>query len=88
VPLPQETRVIASIATGLLDAWLASQPGAALRLLGVGVSDLGPATQLDLFTAPQTVRDRGLDEAVDRIRERFGGVALTRASALERRDRG
>jgi DNA polymerase IV len=87
-PPTQETRVIASIATGLLDAWLASQPGAALRLLGVGVSDLGPATQLDLFTAPQTVRDRGLDEAVDRIRERFGGVALTRASALERRDRG
>jgi DNA polymerase-4 len=87
-PPTQETRVIASIATELLDAWLASQPGAALRLLGVGVSDLGPATQLDLFTAPQTGRDRGLDDAVDRIRERFGGVALTRASALERRDRG
>jgi len=83
-PPTQETRVITSLATALLDAWLASQPRAALRLLGVGVSELAPATQLDLFTAPQTARNRELDAAVDRIRERFGKVALTRASSLER----
>ena len=83
-PPTQETRVITAIATELLDVWLAAQPGAALRLLGVGVSELAPAVQLDLFTAPQTARNRGLDAAVDRIRERFGKVALTRASALER----
>ena len=70
-------------ATALLDAWLASQPRAALRLLGVGVSELAPAAQLELFTAPQTARNRELDAAVDRIRERFGKVALTRASSLE-----
>ena len=63
-PPTQETRVITSIATGLLDAWLAAQPRAALRLLGVGVSELQPATQLDLFTAPQTSRNRELDAAV------------------------
>jgi DNA polymerase IV len=83
-PPTQETRVITSLATALLDAWLASQPRAALRLLGVGVSELAPATQLDLFTAPQTARNRELDAAVDRIRERFGKVSLTRASSLER----
>jgi len=83
-PPTQETRVITSLATALLDAWLASQPRAALRLLGVGVSELAPAAQLELFTAPQTARNRELDAAVDRIRERFGKVALTRASSLER----
>jgi DNA polymerase-4 len=83
-PPTQETRVITAVATELLDAWLATQPRAALRLLGVGVSDLAPATQLDLFTAPQTTRNRELDAAVDRIRERFGKVALAPASALAR----
>jgi len=83
-PATQETRVITSIAIALLDAWLATQPRAALRLLGVGVTDLAPATQLDLFTAPQTARNRELDAAVDRIRARFGKVALAPASSLGR----
>jgi DNA polymerase-4 len=87
-PPTQETRVITSIATELLDAWLATQPSAALRLLGVGVSDLAPATQLDLFTVPQTSRNRELDAAVDRIRERFGKDVLAPASALPRRREG
>jgi DNA polymerase-4 len=83
-PPTQETRVVTSLATDLLDAWLVAQPRAALRLLGVGVSELAPATQLELFTAPQTEKDRQLDAAVDRIRERFGKVALTPASSLLR----
>ena len=83
-PPTQETRVITAVASELLDAWLATQPRAALRLLGVGVSDLAPAAQLDLFTAPQTTRNRELDAAVDRIRERFGKVALAPASTLTR----
>jgi hypothetical protein len=76
--------VITALASELLEAWLATQPRAALRLLGVGVSDLAPAAQLDLFTAPQTTRNRELDAAVDRIRERFGKVALAPASTLTR----
>jgi DNA polymerase-4 len=84
-PPTQETRVITALATGLLDGWLATQPRAALRLLGVGVSDLAPAAQLDLFTAPQTTRNRELDAAVDRIRERFGKVAVAPASTLSRK---
>ena len=87
-PPTQETRVVTTIATELLDAWLATQPRAALRLLGVGVSDLAPATQLDLFTAPQTARNRELDAAVDRIRERFGKGVLTPASSLARKREG
>jgi len=82
-PPAQETRVITAIATELLDAWLAGQPRSALRLLGVGVSELAPAAQLELFTAPQSARNRELDAAVDRIRKRFGTVALTRASSID-----
>ncbi len=82
-PPTQETRVITAIALELLRAWLAEQPRAALRLLGVGTSALAPAVQMDLFTAPETGRNRQLDAAVDRIREKFGKVALKPASSLE-----
>jgi DNA polymerase-4 len=81
-PPTQETRVVTAIALDLLRAWLAEQPRAALRLLGVGVSDLKPALQMDLFTVAETGRNRQLDAAVDRIRERFGKVALKPASSL------
>jgi len=83
-PPTQETRVVTVIATELLDTWLAAQPRAALRLLGVGVSELAPAAQLDLFTAPRSERNRGLDAAVDQIRARFGNVAVAPASTLAR----
>ncbi len=82
-PPTQETRLVATVATELLDAWLTTQPGSALRLLGVGLSELAPATQLDLFAAPESTRNRGLDTAVDRIRERYGSGALKRASTLD-----
>jgi len=83
-PPTRETRVITSIALELLDAWIAGQPRAALRLLGVGVAELAPEAQLELFAAPQSTRNRELDAAVDRIRERFGKVALAPASSLSR----
>jgi DNA polymerase-4 len=81
-PATQETRVVTAVALELLEQWLSAQPRAALRLLGVGVSELAPTAQLDLFTVPQTTRNRELDAAVDRIREKFGKVALKPASAL------
>ncbi len=81
-PPTQETQVLTALALELFDSWRAAEPGAALRLLGVGVSGLAPASQLELFTAAQTTRNRELDAAVDRIRERFGRVAVARASTL------
>jgi len=83
-PRTQETRLVARIATELLDVWLQAQPRAALRLLGVGVSDLAEETQGDLFAVPETTRNRQLDAAVDEIRSRFGAVALRPASSLPR----
>ncbi len=43
--------MIATVATQLLDLWLDEHPGARLRLLGVALRQLTPATQLDLFGA-------------------------------------
>ncbi len=71
--------MIASVATQLLEDWLDQHPGAALRLLGVALRQLTPATQLDLFAADQD----GVDAAMDAVRERFGKLALRRASSLE-----
>ena len=71
--------MIASVATQLLDVWLTEHPGARLRLLGVVLRQLTPATQLGLFDAGQ----EGVDETVDAVRQRFGKLALRRASTLE-----
>ena len=81
-PPTRETRVVSRVAAELLDGWLQLQPGAALRLLGVGVSELWEEVQADLFTAPESTRNQQLDATVDQVRERFGVAALKPASAL------
>jgi DNA polymerase-4 len=83
-PPTQETRVVTTIAAALLDAWLETQPQAALRLLGVGVSELAGQVQPDLFSPAESVRNQQLDQAVDGIRERFGKLAVAPASSLTR----
>jgi hypothetical protein len=52
--------------------------------LGVGVSDLQPLRQADLFSGPEATAGSRLDKAVDGIRDRFGKQLLTRASLLPR----
>ena len=79
-PPTQETRLVVQVATGLLDRWLEEQPRAAVRLLGVGVSDLAPAQQLDLFTTRDSAESGKLDEALDRIRGKYGTGAVKRGS--------
>jgi len=82
-PPTHDSRTIARLAQDLLDTWLKENPGAKLRLLGVGVSDLAPAEQLDLFDAAQPAEATRLDAALDAIRGKFGGAALQRASSLK-----
>ena len=73
-PPISEAGPIARVAMELLDGWLSEQPGAALRLIGVGVAGLSEANQLGLFeTAPGHSK---LDTAVASIRERFGDESL------------
>jgi DNA polymerase-4 len=83
-PPTQETAIVAAAAEALLEAWVASQPRAAVRLLGVGVSDLQVLVQPDLFSGGQPAPNSRLDSAVDGIRDRFGAALLTRASRLPR----
>jgi len=77
----RDTAIIAAAAKTLLERWLAVQPDAAIRLLGVGVSDLQIMPQRDLFDGGPAHGSR-LDLAIDGIRDRFGSGMLTRASLL------
>jgi DNA polymerase-4 len=81
-PPTHDGRTIAHIAQDLLSRWLAQNRGAKLRLLGVVLSDLSPASQLGLFedASPHATR---LDAALDEARARFGGRALRRANTIE-----
>jgi DNA polymerase IV len=79
----QDTAAVAAAAMTLLERWLTTQPDAAVRLLGVGVSDLQMSYQGDLFGNGLDVASR-LDAAIDGIRDRFGTAMLTRASLLSR----
>jgi DNA polymerase IV len=83
----QESGVVAAAAKALLDQWLAAQPHAAVRLLGVGVGDLQISMQADLFSGGPAHGSR-LDTVVDSIRGRFGSDILTRASLLPGRGSG
>jgi DNA polymerase IV len=76
-----EGRTIAAVAAELLTRWLAGNPGAKLRLLGVVLTELTPAAQLGLFedARPQSRLDATLDEA----RARFGSRALRRGNTIE-----
>ena len=86
-PPTQDTAVVSAAAQSLLLAWVAMQPGAGVRLLGVGVSDLRFLRQSDLFSGALPAPASRLDSAVDGIRDRFGEELLTRASLLPRTTR-
>jgi DNA polymerase-4 len=71
-----------SVARSLLDDWLHGHPGARIRLLGVGGSDLAPVGQPDLFARVTETGASTLDRTVDDIRNRYGDLALGRARTL------
>jgi len=73
-------RTIGGVAAELLNRWLAGNPGAKLRLLGVVLTELTPASQLGLFEEPKLA---GVDAALDEARARFGSRALRRGSTIE-----
>ena len=78
----QQTRAIINTARRLLDTWHEAHPGARVRLLGVGVSALSRTRQPGLFDLPGDAGGDPVDVATDRIRERFGSAALSRARSL------
>ena len=76
-----EARAVAGVAADLLARWLAGNPGAKLRLLGVVLTELTPASQLGLFE--ETRHGGRLDATLDEARARFGGQALRRGNTIE-----
>ena len=83
-PPANGTDQIYAIARKLLDSWLASNPGAKIRLLGVGGSKLAPAEQPDLFDNDVSQSSSAIDETVDEIRQKFGSLSVGRAKTLDR----
>lgn len=84
-PPANGTDQVYRIACSLLKTWLRDNPGARVRLLGVGGSHLSPARQADLFDDPRE-KAGPVDSTVDEIRKRFGNQSLGRARTLDRED--
>ena len=82
-PPANGTDQLYAIARDLLQTWLAENPGAEIRLLGVGGSNLAPATQQDLFGFGAQDDERPIDKTVDEIRDKFGSGSLGRARTLD-----
>lgn len=82
-PATHETRLIVEVATALLARWFEEHPRVAVRLLGVGVGQLAPAAQLDMFEAQESAAAGSIDTTLDRIREKFGQGAVKRGSSLD-----
>ncbi|MEL7186007.1 MAG: DNA polymerase IV [Pseudomonadota bacterium] len=83
-PPADNTDQIYAIARDLVATWLAENPGAKIRLLGVGGAKLGPATQPDLFATDPVEDNSVVDSTVDEIRDKFGSFSMSRASTLKR----
>jgi DNA polymerase-4 len=84
-PPANGTDQLYAVACALLHKWLDDNPGARIRLLGVGGAKLSKAEQGDLF-AVSAAAAAPVDDTVDKIREKFGNSALGRASTLGRPD--
>jgi len=83
-PPTNNTDQIFGIARELLTAWLEAHSDARIRLLGVGSSNLSPAEQRDLFAEAGDSAENEVDQALDRIQDRFGTAAVGRARTLNR----
>ncbi|HWM27929.1 MAG TPA: DNA polymerase IV [Woeseiaceae bacterium] len=84
-PPNNSTVSLFTVARMLLNEWLSEFPGARIRLLGVGGSELSSCAQGDLFGGGdgRSGRDSAkLDRTVDEIRGRFGSEAVGRARIL------
>lgn len=76
-PTNLDNEIYAAATQLFSQAW---PPGKQVRLIGVGVSGLtAPAHQLSLWGTQAAERERRLQQALDKIRDRFGEQAIWRA---------
>jgi DNA polymerase-4 len=59
-----------------------------VRLIGIAATNLGVATEADLFESPERQRLRELSVAVDKVRGKYGFGAVTPGSVLRARRKG
>ena len=73
------THMLLQEAQALFDKWYKTSPGP-LRLLGFGASGLSPegTGQKLLFSDPQEEKQKKIDTAFDKIREKYGDDSLKR----------
>jgi DNA polymerase IV len=77
LPVPVNTTgAVYEAALGLLDE--AHKPGRLLRLIGLSLAGLSEATQVELDAS---TAERRRDEAVDRVRARYGSQAVRRGGS-------
>jgi DNA polymerase-4 len=82
-PTDRDGEIYAAAVDLFNQAWRPDRP---VRLLGVGVSELGPPLrQLSLFDQGWK-QERRLYEAIDRIRGRFGRDVIRRAGSIDSSD--
>lgn len=82
-----ETQTIWVAVADLFGVWSCQQPPS-VRLIGVGISQLSTrmGQQLSLFGQEESTRRQQLDQAMDKIRDRFGDGAIGRGGAHKGRD--
>jgi DNA polymerase IV len=83
VSLPEPTAADSDVRDAALSLFDAVWSGTRVRLLGVGVSGLEEAAQLDLFSGRDHER---LDRTLDALRARFGAAAIRRGTGGDLRD--
>jgi len=86
-PAADGTDQIYAVACRLLSKWVGEHRYDAIRLLGVGASNLAPAQQADLFAENGQFTHLAIDETVDEIHEKFGAASMSRARTLDPTDR-
>lgn len=79
------TEQLFAVARELLKNWLVEQPGAKVRLLGIGGSQLSKAAQRDLFDDSRDGTGDSVDRTLDNIRQRFPGLDVGRARGFRRK---
>jgi DNA polymerase-4 len=79
-----QTRAILDAARGLLAVAAPMIEREGLTLVGLSLTNLADATPFQLALAFDAHCDTALDEALDRVRDRFGSAAVTRAVLLGR----
>ena len=82
-PATQSVDILEQTARHLLEQWRAEHPYSAVRLLGVGVSGLEPARQMDLFASEVQTSSSQVQELIKEVRQRYGSKALRKGPELD-----